>query len=53
MDKQKEYRVTYIDEGIPRKATVFAFDMKPVLSTFFTHFPMGTNVVAIQLVVKA
>jgi len=51
MDKQKEYRITYIDEqGVPRKATIFAFNMKPVLSTFFTHFPLSTNVTAIQLV---
>ena len=49
--KQKEYRVSYIQDGVPRKATVFAFNMKPVLSTFFTHFPMSTNVTAIQLVV--
>ena len=51
MGKQKEYRVTYLDEGVPRKATIFAFNMKPVLSTFFTHFPIDTNVTAIQEVV--
>ena len=51
--KQKEYRVSYIDQGIPRKATIFAFNMKPVLSTFFTHFPISTDVTAIQLVTEA
>ena len=52
--KQKEYRVSYIDEaGVPRKATIFAFNMKPVLSTFFTHFPISTDVTAIQLVMEA
>ena len=50
--KQKEYRVSYIDQGVPRKATVFAFNMRPVLSTFYTHFPMSTNVTAIQEVVS-
>lgn len=51
--RQKEYRVTWIDEqGVPRRTAIFAFNMKPVLSTFFQHFPLSTNVTAIQEVVQ-
>jgi hypothetical protein len=50
--EQKEYRITWLDEqGVPRQTTIFAFNMKPVLSTFFTHFPISTNVTAINEVV--
>ena len=50
--KQKEYVVTYMDEyGTPRRATIFAFNMRPVLSTFYTHFPLSIVVTAVQEVV--
>ena len=49
----KEYRVTYLsDHGPIYKLTVQGFNILHASNVFYTHFPLHTNVTAIQEIVR-